>query len=337
MSVVSSARNIAKQALRRVAAMTGPHRWPLRVPRLWVLTYHRILPADDHRVATEEPGMMVTPETFRCHLHWLKAQFELIGLGAWVDRARRGATLPLRACAITFDDGWRDNFEFALPILREADVPATVFVVSHRVGTNGVFWPNRIARVLSMTEALADCASAAWLRKLAGTPTSRVLTPNEISKVIAACKILADQELSERLNRVEQELGLGPWPERLLLNWDEICTMVESRLVEIGSHTCHHIRLNDAISARDTDREVVESQRLLQERLGHPVRLFCYPNGNISPRALGLVQQHYDAAVTTQRGINSSANPIHQLARIGIHEDISRCQSDFFARLSGWT
>lgn len=336
MRAGGSVRNLAKRVLRRAVAMAGPHRWPSRTPRLWVLTYHRILPADDPRVATEEPGMMVTPATFRRHLRWLKTQFELIGLGEWVDRARRGQTLPLRACAITFDDGWRDNFEFALPILRETGTPATVFAVSHNVGTDEVFWPNRVARVLGTPEALADCVSAGWLRDLAGTPTSRAITPDEISRVIAACKILADRELSERLDQIEKELELGSWSERPLLNWDELCAMVESGLVEVGSHTCHHTRLNDAISARDTHREVVDSQRLLQERLGLPVRLFCYPNGDFSPSALGLVRQHYDAAVTTRRGINTSATPIHQLSRIGMHEDLSCCQRDFFARLSGW-
>lgn len=316
--------------------MAGPHRWPSRHPRLWILTYHRILPADDPRAAIEEPGMMVTPVTFRRHLDWLKPEFELVSLGEWVNRAQRGKTLPVRACAITFDDGWRDNFEFALPILRETGTPATIFVVSHRIGTQQIFWPNRVARALCLRGALADCSSAIWLRGLAPLSTDRPLTPDEISKAIAACKTLTDRELSERLDQIEKELGLGPWPERFLMDWEELCAMVESGLVEIGSHTCHHMRLNDATNDQDTTREVVESQGLLQERLNRPVRLFCYPNGDVSLRALDLVQQHYDAAVTTRRGINTPAIPIHQLMRIGIHEDISRCQPDFLTRLSGW-
>lgn len=336
MTVASLTRNLAKQAIRRVVAMAGPQRWPLNKPRLWVLMYHRILPADDPRAATEEPGMMVTPSTFRRHLHWLRSEFDLVSLGDWVDRARRGKTLPLRACAITFDDGWRDNFEFALPILRETETPATIFTVSHMVGTEKMFWPNRVARVLRVPEVLAGCPSVGWLRELAPEPIDRKPTPDEISRVIAACKMLTDQELSERLDQIEKELGLGSWSERPLLNWDELRSMVESQLIEIGSHTCHHIRLNGAIDDQDTIREVVNSQSLLQERLDRPVRLFCYPNGDISLSALGLVQQHYDAAVTTRRGINSHTTSVHQLLRIGIHEDICRCQHDFLARLSGW-
>lgn len=336
MSVASRARNLARYAICRVAALAGPHRWPSRHPRLWVLMYHRILPADDPRAVTEEPGMMVTSATFRNHLHWLKPHFELVSLGDWVGRRQRGETLPLRACAVTFDDGWRDNFEFALPILRETGTPATIFAVSHRIGTEEVFWPNRVARVLRTPGALGDCSSAAWLRKLMPVTTDGVLTSDEISMVIAACKALTDRELSERLDRVEKELGLGPWPERSLMNWNELRIMVESGLVDIGSHTCHHTRLNDATSDQDTVREVLDSKNLLQERLGRPVRLFCYPNGDISSKASCLVQQHYKAAVTTQRGINTSATPVHQIVRIGMHEDISYCQHNFFACLSGW-
>lgn len=336
MSMATRARNFAKQVIRRAAAMAGPHRWPSQHPRLWVLMYHRILPADDPRAVTEEPGMMVTPATFRHHLHWLKPHFELVSLGDWVGRAQRGQALPLRACAITFDDGWRDNFEFALPILRETGTPATVFAVSHKMGTAEIFWPNRVARVLRTPGSLGDCLSAAWLRELAPAKTGGVLTPDQISKTIAACKTLTDRDLSEWLDQIEKKLGLGPWPERALMNWDELHMMVESGLVEIGSHTCHHIRLNDATSTQDIAREVVDSKNLLQERLGRPVQLFCYPNGDVSWKALGLVQQHYDMAVTTQKGINTRATPIHQLVRIGLHEDISCRQYDFFARLSGW-
>ncbi len=120
------------------------------------------------------------------------------------------------------------------------------------------------------------------------------------------------------------------------MNWDELYAMVESGLVEIGSHTCHHTRLNDATSDQDIEREVLESQRLLQERLGRSVRLFCYPNGDVSLKSLDWVQQYYDAAVTTSCGINTSATDIHQLMRISIHEDISYYQQIFFSRLSSW-
>jgi peptidoglycan/xylan/chitin deacetylase (PgdA/CDA1 family) len=328
---------MAKRTIQAAAAAFGPHRWPGLHPRLWILMYHRILPPDDLRTEAEEPGMIVTPETFRKHIGWLRPKFELIHLGEWVQRARQGKSVPRKACAITFDDGWRDNHEFAFPILEETGAPATVFAVSHMIGTEGAFWPNRLARILNTPEFHETQSPALdWLRKLVPTTLALPLDRDQVSSVISAAKALPDREISERLDRIEHEIHLDPPAGRSLLNWDELRAMAQSGLVEVGSHTCRHVRLNDAMSAEQTTHEILDSQRLLQEQLDRPVRLFCYPNGDVTPAGLDLVRKHYDGAVTTQMGINTPDTSPYQLMRTAIHEDISARRSAFFARLSGW-
>jgi peptidoglycan/xylan/chitin deacetylase (PgdA/CDA1 family) len=330
-------RSMAKGTVRAAAAAIGPHRWPSRHPRLWILMYHRILPRDDPRTEAEEPGMIVTPETFRQHIGWLRPEFELIHLGEWVQRARQGKPLPPKACAITFDDGWRDNYEFAFPILEETGIPATVFAVSHMIGTEEVFWPNRLARILGAPEFhVTQSQALEWLRKLVPPTLTPPLDRDQRSAVISAAKVLPDHEISERLDRIEREIPLAPSAGRSLLDWDELRAMTQSGLVEVGSHTCHHARLNDSMSAEQTTHEILDSQRLLQEQLDCPIRLFCYPNGDVTARGLDLVRKHYDGAVTTRLGLNTPDTSLYQLMRTAIHEDISARWSAFFARLSGW-
>src|SRR5690606_9889814 len=104
----ASLKNLAVSA----AAQLGPQRWPGRGPRLWVLMYHRILPLDDARARVEEPGMIVTPTTFAMHLRVLRRHFQFVQLADWLAAREQGQPLPARACAVTFDDGWRDNHEF---------------------------------------------------------------------------------------------------------------------------------------------------------------------------------------------------------------------------------
>jgi peptidoglycan/xylan/chitin deacetylase (PgdA/CDA1 family) len=333
----SIVRGMAKRTIQAAAARFGPHRWPSRHPRLWILMYHRILPPDDPRMDAEEPGMVVTPETFRNHLAWLRPGFELIHLGEWVQRARQGKPLPRKACAITFDDGWRDNYDFAFPILRETGTPATVFAVSHMIGTKQTFWPNRMARLLVDPRVYAGHHEAlAWLLKLGRLRSGKVPSRNEISSIIATCKPLSDKDISERLGRAESALNLQAPEERSLMNWEELHTLVDSELVEIGSHTCHHRRLNESLSSQEATREILESQSLLQERLGRPISLFCYPNGDFSGEVHRLVQRHYQGAVTTQRGFNRENSAPHQLRRIGVHEEVSYHSDRFFSRLSAW-
>jgi peptidoglycan/xylan/chitin deacetylase (PgdA/CDA1 family) len=336
LAVRATLRHLGRTAVRRGAAALGPHRWPTRRSRLWILTYHRVLPGDDPRALAEEPGMIVTPETLRSHLRWAKRHFELVALGEWVQHARAGHTLPLRSLAVTFDDGWRDNYEFAFPVLQEQRAPATVFAVSHMIGTSEAFWPNRLARLLREcgVHAGASATRLPWLCSAIGPDAP--LSPDAISRVIAACKRMSDAHLRERMDEAEQRLGLGPLSPAPLMDWDQLRTMADSGLVEVGSHTCRHTRLTEETPSGTAVAEILESRTLLERRLGRPVRLFCYPNGDASPQAMALVQEHYDAAVTTHRGINHADTPAHELRRIGLHEDVSRRRHEFTARLSAW-
>ena len=98
-----------------------------------ILMYHRVLPRADAACAAVEPGMFVSPKTFARHTAWLDERFAVMPLREIVDRLRDGRRLPLGACAITFDDGWRDNLVHALPTLEARRLPATIFVVTDRV------------------------------------------------------------------------------------------------------------------------------------------------------------------------------------------------------------
>ena len=79
--------------------------------------------------------MYVSPDTLAMHLRVLKQHFTLIDLGEWLSLRAAGGALPDRACCITFDDGWRDNYEYGLPVLAAAQVPATVFLVTDFIGS----------------------------------------------------------------------------------------------------------------------------------------------------------------------------------------------------------
>lgn len=328
-----------KSAASTLAACAGPHRQPSPAAKLWVLMYHRVLPKGDQRFALEEPGMLVTPETFAMHMREIKRHFDVIDLPEWVKLKQQNLPVPRKACAITFDDGWADNYEYAFPILKAEKVPATLFAVAEKIGTDFQFWPNIITALLFNADARLSLQKHSLFAQIFTLqPVRSTFVDREYAAAyIAKLKQFSDRAIFAALEDIAWRSLLAPGSSNALMSWEQLTAMQQSGLVSIGSHTCNHKRLTDALSEDEMQHEIIESKTIIENRLSSTVDLFCFPNGDYSSRALELVQQTYAAAVTTQRGIvKANACNLHELTRVGVHDEISYTPRLFSARLSGW-
>ena len=331
----------AKRTIRRGLGLVAPAVWSLRPkPSLVILTYHRVLPKDHPDRQFEQPGMYVSPETLEMHLRVLKKRFEIMDLGNWVKRSKDGAPLPDRACAITFDDGWKDNYDYGFPVLVREHVPATIFLVSDFIGSNYEFWPNRLARLLrNLSRSTVRLLPEALVRAirssgLPGDGSQGATTVEQIDMAIAACKSLPDASMLAMLDLIEDRLPSAlRAADRDLLDLNEIEAMRDSGMVKFGSHTRRHTRLLPGIDAQVLDSEVRCSREDLEALLGCAVELFCYPNGDCSPAALAMAKKTYLAAVTTECSWTHSATDRHRMPRVAVHEDIASDEEAFLCRL----
>jgi len=346
-------RGRARHLLEQLAAKGGPQRWA-RGGQLVVLAYHRVLPPGHPALAYMQPGMYVHPATLRMHLELLGGLMPVVSLGQWLRRAAAAEPLPARAAAITFDDGWRDNFEYAFPLLRARGVQATMFLVTGRVGSGRGFWPERLARLV--VEAGEDAGFVQRAVRLELLP-EHIPGGDRITLVDTAiehAKHLSDLEAERRIGVLEESvagrgrmmsaLAVGGvastvvWPDagRELVNWEEVRTMARSGVIEFGSHTRDHRRLGNETDPALLAEEIAGSKRTLEQRLGVEPELFCFPNGDVGPAALALVRRHYRGACTTRAGWNGPEVDPWQLRRVTLHEDGSADPTRFLARLSGW-
>lgn len=297
--------------------------------------YHRILPVSDPRYSSEEPGMVVEPETFRLHIKLLKEKFTIMPLSEWIDRKQAGKTLPINACALTFDDGWADNYQYAFPIIQQEQVPITLFAVSDMLGSNTHFWPNQVAELLTALP-LEDLQQLEWLQAHLEPATAGKLSRDHISGVIQRLKQYPDDLIQQWLEDTWKTTAHEKASEQPLVNWQQLKEMAHSGLVDVGSHTCNHYRLREDLNHPLMEKEITRSQQRLQQELDQPVDLFCYPNGDVCAAAEALVKKHYKAAVTTRHGINTTRTDNTRLLRIGLQEGSSNSQIKLQARLSGW-
>lgn len=276
--------------------------------RLSVLILHRILSGPDPLFPGEPDARW-----FDQMLTWMKAWFNVMPLDEAVVRLEDGS-LPARAAAITFDDGYADNFHLALPILRKHGLNATVFVANGFLD-GGIMWNDAIIEMVR--SAPSDKLDLTQLGmgefELSSTEHKRA----SIDSLIAKIKYL---DIDTRMGMIEQciaQLGVR-LPSTLMMTADDVRGMRQAGMV-IGAHTTRHPILT-RISPECARQEIVGSKSALEEILQEPVTLFAYPNGrpgaDYGPEHVAMVRDAgFSAAMSTVWGAADGTQDLFQIPR----------------------
>lgn len=283
-----------------------------RSGRLSVLVLHRVLPGPDPLYPEA-----IDAARFRQMCHWLLSLFMVLPLDVAVQRMREGS-LPERALAITFDDGYADNCEVAMPILQSLGMPATVFVTTGFLN-GGCMWNDIV--IESFRRTSYDSANLDDLLPEPGLKTLRLAAPMDrrgaLESVINAVKYLVAGQRLAVVNRIAERLGVT-LPSNLMMTSAQVLALRKGGL-QVGAHTVSHPILT-TLSTDEARREMQDSKNFLEQLLGERVGLFAYPNGkpgqDFDSRSVALAQEiGFDAAVTTAPGAASSLTDPYQLPR----------------------
>lgn len=299
-----------------------------RDARLSILIFHRVLPAVDPLFPTE-----VDTVAFDRICGWLRQWFNVLPLDAAVRRLADG-TLPPRAAAITFDDGYADNHALALPILQRHGLPATFFIATGFLD-GGRMWNDTLIEALRRTaEPSLDFDDLG----LPGEPIGRLPTASvderrrAILAVIDRAKYLP---LDDRLALVARIAARAKarLPDDLMMSSDQVVALHRAGM-QIGAHTVSHpilARLDEA----EARAQIVASRTSLEHLLQAPVTLFAYPNGrpgtDYDARTVAIAESlGFEAAVTTGWGAADRGTDRFQLPRFTPWD---RTKARFGARL----
>lgn len=297
-----------------------------RSPTLVILTYHRVLPEGSSEREREQPGMIVSPENLQEHIKFITSLGAVpIHLDEWLRRKRAGKSLPALSVAFTFDDGWRDNYLHGYPVLCKEKVPATIFLVTHMVGTNDTFWPERVIGLLRTPSINLNNPALEWLQpylvnlKEKSTPLPLL----ETDRIINRLKDLDDATIIHNLKDSVSLLSAPDSPSKqspVILQSNELKEMAENNLIKYGAHTRNHFRLNRLNSKQALEEQITGCLSDLEGMKINSVPIFCYPNGDITDAGEQLVANHYQAACTTKTGWNRASRNDFDLHRFNLHD-----------------
>jgi peptidoglycan/xylan/chitin deacetylase (PgdA/CDA1 family) len=279
--------------------------------KLVILIYHRVLDAPDPLRPYE-----IDRDTFTRQLQGLRRWHNVISLREGVWRLNEGS-LPGRAVAITFDDGYRDNLTNAMPLLQAAGMTATIFVATGFTGRGAMFNDLIIEAVHKCRGNSIEVPGSHQIFDLGNTVDERRRAVGRILEYVKYLPLAERQQVAESIadaNGVDNH-------EQIMMSQSDIRDVWRSGM-DIGAHTVRHPILSN-LDDVDAQSEIQNSKLELEEIIDAKVAGFAYPNGKLGrdfdKRDAELAKQAgFEYAVTTDWAAASRKSDLFYLPRISI-------------------
>jgi len=244
-------------------------------------------------------------EIFRSQLEFLRDHYRVVTLPEVIAAVEGKGILPERAALITFDDGIKNNFSVAFPVLQELGLPAGIFLTVDLVGSTELFWFDEL--YLLVQEGCRLGVPLDLMGKGANEHYQRGEIWNAYTSCVESVKRAGSVTRDTLLERLRREVPIErePWLEDFgLLNWDDVAVMEGSGLVSFGVHTATH-RILSELEDHELVAEVLNPRQKMSSKTVGDAASFCFPNGrpgvDFHPRHQDFLREcGYRCAFTTK-------------------------------------
>src|SRR6185437_12648253 len=298
LSTIVERTGIASVLRRAIAGRSG-----------LILTLHRVLPAEEQSLCYN-PHLVLSESAFVSLLQLLQRDYHVAPLEDVL--ADPGGSEGHPKVALTFDDGWEDNYRVAFPHLVRFGIPATIFACTGLIDTLQILPDERFARLWS------HCSDQSTLEELVvdlnhwgmGKSKNLQLRPRqqywslELKKMPMSARLLL-------LDHLEQRYQMSPTQSRRFLSWEQVRVMTRTGLIRLGSHTHRHSTLSSE-SDRDIRQELDDARISLWQQAEAVSDVLAYPNGMYNRRVQELVRSMgFKTALSTIPGFfTRESNPL---------------------------
>jgi peptidoglycan/xylan/chitin deacetylase (PgdA/CDA1 family) len=289
------------------------HWWkqhPGQRQRLIILNYHR-----------------ATGKNLRQQMRFLRRYYRILPLETALEELYSEHTVETQAhdkrmpLALTFDDGYHDNYSYGFKLTRELKIPITIFLIPGYIESGEHFWWLEGKRLVK--RAQVDKVIVEGQQYRLDQIEERIRLERTIDARLRNSASVVEREdfLSTIYESLKVPTSVNVEEEAALpLTWPEVYKLEESGLVSFGAHTMHHPILSYLSDIEEVKHEISECRSVLEQRLGHPIRTFAYPIGkleHIGKEGLQAVKEAgYKWALTTIEEVNTPQSDPYLLNRL---------------------
>ena len=225
-----------------------------------ILMYHRVCPDEENQYLEA-----LSVESFERQMEYFSRNYEIFSLDELVQHIVSEDFPSEKAVVVTFDDGYKDNYLYAYPILKKYHVPATIFLATGHIGSGKLFWWDKVGYIIqhsSIKQLNLDGLGSYCIESKIDKSRARFMITERLKKIEEGRKNLLIEKLLN-VCQVELPSDLG---KKLILSWKEVKEM-DNGTVTFGAHSVNHHILT-SIPLEQAENEIVQSKKDIEEELG---------------------------------------------------------------------
>ncbi|RAP31777.1 hypothetical protein DID76_02350 [Candidatus Marinamargulisbacteria bacterium SCGC AG-414-C22] len=284
-----------------------------RIPHGVNLYYHSV---SDTPIHNEIRDLQIKVSEFKSQLIYLKKHYDVVSLEKFIECYNKNILFSKNnkpIVTLTFDDGWKDNYDTVFPLIKEFNIPITIFLNTLYIENQEPFW---FIELCSLLKEIAKNNNEIEVNNQKIYLDKKHFEASFLSywKILST---LPEKKRTPYLETLKNQCPNIKHP-RIVLNWDEIHEMEKSDLVRFAPHTHTHTIISE-LNDIDFAIEIKENWNILKQKLISPLPFFCYPNGEIRKNNNSLFEKlELKTAFTTHEDITTHNNHKFYLPRIKV-------------------
>ena len=328
---MSSIKNICRNAISPLLFYSGYYDFLLNRTknRAVILTYHKVSNFTGEEGFHCKFDIGVSKNNFLKQMEFISRKMNPLPINDIVDCLDKNMRIPDKSVALTFDDGYQDNYINAYPVLKRYNIPATIFLTTGYIETQKIFWWEKI--IGSVKKTNVPCIDLKVFKQFKNKgpvffDTLRLKSNREkdiaIDAIMKFFKSFDHEMINQLLEILQDKLKVGDKDIRCpeMLTWAQVKEMSNNG-IEFGAHTVTHPDLS-SLMVDKVENELKLSRKVIEEKTNKPVYGFAYPYGlksNFNDKAREIIKSMgFRYACTAETGITTHDSDTYGLKRISM-------------------